>query len=91
MGHPVSFQSKSDGQGVPLPPLQKIFIADLDELEHAKKVVKMSKFENSQFFFNNEYFPKIQVISTLKQAEKAFKSQNSSDQIAERTDNHEHI
>ena len=44
-----------------------------------------------QSIFSNEYFPKIQVISTLKQAEKAFKSQNSSDQIAERTDNHEHI
>ena len=27
-----------------IPPLQKSFIADLDELEHAKKVVKMSKF-----------------------------------------------
>ena len=25
------------GQVVPLPPSQKIFLADLDELEHAKK------------------------------------------------------
>ena len=36
--------SKYIGQGVPLPPLQKNFIADLDELEHAKKNVKMSNF-----------------------------------------------
>ena len=59
--------SKYIGQGVPLPPLQKNFIADLDELEHEKKDVKMSKFwddpplscENSQlsFVFSNEYLP----------------------------------
>ena len=52
-------------RGVPLPPLQKNFIADLDELEHAKKVVRMSKFwddppppscENSQLcFLMNSY------------------------------------
>ena len=48
--------SKYIGQGVPLPPSKKIFIADMDELEHAKKikkVVKMSTFwdDNSQLFF----------------------------------------
>ena len=29
--------SKYIGQGVPLPPSKKNFIADMDELEHAKK------------------------------------------------------
>ena len=29
--------SKYFGQGVPLPPSKKIFIADMDKLEHAKK------------------------------------------------------
>ena len=29
---------------VPLSPLKKNFIVDIDEVEHAKKVVKMSKF-----------------------------------------------
>ena len=47
-------------------------MADMDELEHAKKtkkVVKMSTFwddppscENSQLFFSNEYFPKLFIF-----------------------------
>ena len=58
--------SKYIGQGVPLPPLQKNFIADLDELEHAKKkVVKMSNFWDDpppvvkihNFFFSNDNLP----------------------------------
>ena len=49
--------SKYIGQGVPLPPLQKNFIADLDELEQAKKKLRkcqnfgMTTCENSQLFF----------------------------------------
>ena len=31
---------RKKSQGVPLPPLQKNFIADLDELEHAKNKKK---------------------------------------------------
>ena len=36
--------SKFIGHGVPPPPTKKIFIADMDELENVKKVVKMSTF-----------------------------------------------
>ena len=39
----VSKFSKYVGQRVTLPPSQKNFIADLDGLEHTKKIVKMSK------------------------------------------------
>ena len=48
MSNKIFLFSKYNGQGVPLPPSQKNSIADLDELEHAKKkikkVVKMSNF-----------------------------------------------
>ena len=37
------------GQGGYPYPLKNIFSADLDELEHAKKVVKMSKFWDDPF------------------------------------------
>ena len=63
--------SKYIGQGVPLPPSPKNFIADLDELEHAKKVVKMSKSTPPQvvkihnFFFSNDNLHKRQALIHL--------------------------
>ena len=35
--------SKYIGHGVPLPPLKNFFIADMDELEHAKKQAEKLK------------------------------------------------
>ena len=69
--------SKYIGQGVPLPPLQTNFIADLDELEHAKKIKISCENVNNlgwppptvvkihKFFFSNDNLLKYSPYSVL--------------------------